>query len=318
MGYILASQATVPWCTLKSFPVTRCWSGAVVLASSRVKSVQPQKDMSLPSLSPDGRLVGVEGIEANTGEDVWIHDAHGSAKTRITVDPARDTRAIWSPDGTEIAYSSNQNGIFQIFITTTDAGGKSRLLLAGGQPLQGIPDDWSPNGKYIVYTETGRGICFVKRDEQGSWQAPSCLEKPPVDEEAGRFSPDTRFLAYCSNESGRPEIYVRTFPDGQKKWQVSRDGGTQPRWRKDGRELFFVRGDTLFAVAVSTGPTFAVGPAVRLFSNPALEWEFWHPTYDVSADGQRFVLIEYKGPLRKAAIRVVQNWFAEFRDRKPK
>ena len=180
MGYILASQAMVPWFTLKSFPVAKCWSGEIVPASI--------------------------------------------------------------------------------------AGGKSRPLLAGGQPVQGIPDDWSSNGKYIVYMAPGRGICFVKRDEQGAWQAPSCLQTPPADEEAGRFSPDNRFLAYCSNESGRPEIYVRAFPDGQKKWQVSRDGGTQPRWRKDGRELFFVRGDTLFAIAVSTGPTFSVGEAVRLFN----------------------------------------------------
>jgi hypothetical protein len=134
--------------------------------------------------------------------------------------------------------------------------------------------------------------------------------------QAGRFSPDGGFLAYCSEESGRAEVYVRSFPDGEKKWQVSQHGGSQPRWRKDGTELYYVRGDTLIAAKVTLTPGFAVGAAVTLFSNPALDWEYHHPTYDVSADGRRFVLIEPQGALRKASIRVVQNWFAEFRDRK--
>jgi len=278
---------------------------------------QPQKDMFLPSLSPDGRRVGVEGIEANTGEDIWIHDVATSAKTRVTLDPARDTRTIWSPDGREIAFASNRNGAYQIFITSSEAGGKFRPLLAGGKQVAGLPDDWSPDGRYIVYMgDVHPGLRILKRNDQGGWDA-TLLSSGTIYEGAGRFSPDGRFLAYCSNESGRWEVYVRSFPDGERKWPVSHLGGGQPRWRKDGTELYYVRGDTLIAVKVSLKPGFAQGEAVTLFSNPALDWEYGsYPTYDVFADGQRFVLIEPQAALRKASIRVVQNWFPEFRDRK--
>jgi Tol biopolymer transport system component len=178
-----------------------------------------------------------------------------------------------------------------------------------------MPDAWSPDGKYILYMpEHHSAICYIARISGGTWKAPPCREQPFLDM-AGQFSPDGRLLAYCSNESGRPEVWVRPFPYTGEKWRVSRTGGTQPRWSRKGNELYYVQVATLFRVKISTRPIFSSSVPVRLFSDPALNWEYWHPTYDVSADGKKFVMTEPSGDARKPVLRVVQNWFSEFRER---
>jgi Tol biopolymer transport system component len=270
---------------------------------------QPQKQMFLPSLSPDGQFVGVEGMEEATGEDVWIHEVARSTKTRLTLDPARDSRAIWSPDGKEIAFWSNRNGEAEIFTISRD--GQTRPVVIDGEPVRGFPDAWSQDGKYLVYA--GWNLCRLERKpDRSGWTNRTCWQNSSW-EAAASFSPDGRFLAYCSGESGTSEVYVRPFPDGGTKWRVSVNGGAQPRWRRDGRELFWVEGETLIATSVSTTPTFSMGAATRLFSDPNLDWSWMWPAYDVSPDGQRFVLTEASGAVRNATIRVVQNWFAEFK-----
>ena len=134
-------------------------------------------------------------------------------------------------------------------------------------------------------------------------------------EHSSKFSPDGRYLAYLSRESGRDEVYVRTFPGAEGKRQVSFNGGVQLRWSRDGKELFYVEGETLIAVSVTTEPRFEAGKAKRLFSDPNLTWqERTMPQYDVSPDGQRFVMIE-PAERSRPVIRVVQNWYEEFRDR---
>jgi eukaryotic-like serine/threonine-protein kinase len=303
---------------LEEFPRNRVLTWVNRAGAVLEETGQPQAEIAVPSLSPDGRLIGVEGVEGNTGADVWIHSATGSAKIRVTVHAARDSRAIWSPDGSEIAFWSDRNGSPEVFITSAVPGSTARPVLIGGLPLRGLPEDWSSDGKYLVYKPLGTtGMCYAERDGRSAWRAAVCAPpEPSVLEMAGRLSPDSRFLAYCSNQSGRPEIYVRPFPNANTKWQISREGGTQPRWRKDGKELFYVQRDTMIAVPVSTAPEFSTRTAARLFSSPALEWEWLLPIYDVSPDGRRFVLVEPKGPLRRPAIRVVQNWFAEFGHRR--
>ena len=141
----------------------------------------------------------------------------------------------------------------------------------------------------------------------------------PYAEGLAKLSPDGRFVVYQANESGRDEIYVRPFPEGGGRTAVSTNGGTQPRWSTDGKEIFYVEGSTLMAVQVSTRPDFSVGSVTRLFEHRALtpvaEWPF--ARYDVSADGRRFVL---PVPLddeaeQEVSIRLVENWYEEFRDR---
>ncbi len=130
----------------------------------------------------------------------------------------------------------------------------------------------------------------------------------------GTFSPEGRYEAYCSNESGQWAVYVQSFPAGGGKTKVSQDGGTQPRWGKNGKELFYVERDSLIAVAIDTTPSFAIRNYTRLFSNEYLARPWPVPAYDVSADGQRFVLIEPVGGALPFTIRVVQNWYEEFRN----
>ncbi len=139
----------------------------------------------------------------------------------------------------------------------------------------------------------------------------------PFAESAAQLSPDGRYVAYVSDESGQPEIYVRPFPKGEGKTTVSTNGGRQPRWSRDGKELFYAEGSTLVAVSVSTAPELSVGSATRLFEQPTLAGgpEDLYPQYDVSQDGQQFVFAQPVGEAKEPLIQVVQNWYEEFRDR---
>ena len=274
---------------------------------------QPQKKIFLPSLSPDGRYVGVEGVEESTGEDVWLHQVERPIKTRLTFDPARESRSIWSPDSREVAFWSDRNGPADLFVKAIDGSSEAVEVLA--TPPQGnYPEAWSPDGRHLLLQTVG--LHSLERRPDGTWAEPVPYTDGDSPEAAAQFSPDGRFVAYWSNESGTDEVYVRPFPRGPGKWLASQDGGSQPRWSRDGKELFYVKKDTLYTVAVSTQPTFTMGETTELFTSPDLEWAWRLPTYDVSLDGQRFVTVESIGEAPPARIRIVNDWFEEFRDRK--
>jgi dipeptidyl aminopeptidase/acylaminoacyl peptidase len=176
--------------------------------------------------------------------------------------------------------------------------------------------DWSQDGKYLFYVvadpETGEDIWYLERTGDGSgWEPHPFLQARSL-QTAAKLSPDGRYVVYLSEESGRREIYVQSFPEGGRKITVSSAGGVQPRWSRDGKELFYVEGGSLMAVAVSNVPSFSLGPAKRLFEHPSFT-AAPVPQYDVSADGQRFLVVEPVGG--GPSIRIVQNWFAEFKDR---
>ncbi len=186
------------------------------------------------------------------------------------------------------------------------------------------PTDWSKDGRYLAYRElapaTGFDIRYVELQSDGEVSEPVTFLATPASEWSARFSPDGRFVAYMSDESGSYQIYVRPFPDGAGQRQVSVNGGQQARWRSDGRELYYVEGDTLMAVSVSTESAFTLGQPQQLFESPDLiSGNASASTYDVSADGERFVTIaptedgDEEAALPK--IRIVQNWYEEFRDR---
>lgn len=136
-------------------------------------------------------------------------------------------------------------------------------------------------------------------------------------ENVPKLSPDGRFLAYVSDESGRYEIYIRSFPNGAGKWQVSVNGGTKPRWSRDGKELYYVESNALMAVPVSTGQGLTLGQPQKLFESADLRSAYTAPNYDVAADGQRFVTVApvEGGKTEPPKIRIVQNWYEESRDR---
>ncbi len=270
----------------------------------------PQRRISLPSLSPDGQLVGVEGTEDDTGVDVWLHDVHRRIKTRLTLDPARDSRCVWSPDGRRIVFWSNRNGGIDMFIKNADGSGEEEPLVTS--PLEDWPGTWSPDGKCLLFAQQGQLQCLDWNGE-GIQTGTHTYLRVPFLFQGTQFSPNGNFIAYSSVESSESQVYVRSFPDGTAKWQVSLGGGHQPRWSRDGKEIFYVRGQTLFSVPVRTEPSLSVGRPSELFSDRGLEWPYPQPTYDVSLDGQKFVTIETLGRVDRPHIRVTQNWFEAFR-----
>jgi Tol biopolymer transport system component/DNA-binding winged helix-turn-helix (wHTH) protein len=274
---------------------------------------KPAPLIAFPSLSPDGRSLAAQTAE-NANLDVWIYDLVRGARTRLTSHPATEILPVWSPDGTEVAFGSYRTGSIDIFLRRAD-GGAEETLLAGAVHHQRV-SDWSRDGQYILYTlldpEYGADLWYLKRDAKGNWQ-PHLFFRSPANENAPKLSPDGRYVAYVSNEAGRNEVYVRPFPEGARKWVISGNGGTQVRWARNGRELFYLEAQTLVSVPVRTVPTFEPGRPARLFSHPS--FTHWvDPNYDVSADGQRILLPETAGTEgSERLIRVVQNWFAEFR-----
>ena len=206
-----------------------------------------------------------------------------------------------------------------ILLRQADGSGEEQVLAA--TPRREALSDWSRDGKYLLYQmespENGFDLWYLERNEDGSGWEPYPFLQTPALEVVPRFSPDGRYVAYISNESGESEVYVQRFPAGGRRVTVSSNGGTKVRWSRDGKELFYVEGQTLVAVSVSSGSSFSVGSATRLFEHPGLRPGINYAPYDVSADGQRFILAEPVGEGAEAlepSIRVVQNWYEEFRD----
>ena len=282
---------------------------------------QPQPTISEPALSPDGRFVAVSASEGSLPADIWIQDISRSVKSRLSFAPEDESRPVWSPDGKEVAYSHRHSGQSDILVKPADGSGEAQPLVS----TEAFEDlcDWSADGTRILYVvidqKTGRDLWYLERKPDGSGYESHPFLQTPFNEDGARFSPDGRFVAYCSNESGRVSVYVRPFPEGGARWQVSSSEGRQPRWRRDGQEIFYVEGDTLIAVSVSTRPGFSVGKAARLFQNPTLPWtgNGFAIRYDVSPDGQRFVLCEPVAVAEEKppSIHIIQSWFAEFRGR---
>ena len=231
---------------------------------------QPQAAISEPALSPDAQLVAVSGTEGSP--DIWIHDISRSLKTRLNFAPEDESRPVWSPDGKQIAYSHRHSSQSDVLVKPADGSGEAQPLVS----TEAYEDlcDWSADGARILYQvndpKNGRDLWYLERKPDGSGYESHPFLQTPFNEDGARFSPDGRFVAYCSNESGEVGVYVRPFPQGGARWQVSSGAGQQPRWRRDGKEIFYVEGDTMIAVSVSTGPGFSVGKAARLFQNPNL------------------------------------------------
>ena len=272
---------------------------------------QPQDRIFTPMLSPDGSRVAVWGREGDS-DDIWIHDAARNLKIRVTSEPAWEDRPVWLPDGRRLAFASNRSGNADIFIQSP--GGDAEQLLSGEQAQ--YPEHWSPDGRYLLCDFIGerrRDIWYLRQAEGGAKYEAVPFLVTEFDEGEPNFSPDARFVAYSSDESGRREVYIRSFPGGDFKVQASTSGGSQPRWRGDGRELFYVEGETLMAVPVTPAPgaKAEVGAALRLFEHSGIARRPGQQ-YDVSRDGERFVVIEPTGGPPAPTIRLVQNWFVAF------
>jgi serine/threonine-protein kinase len=248
--------------------------------------------------SPDGRLLAIWVEEANG--TIFIHDLERGTTTRLAT--GFDNHVpVWSPDGRRLAFRSNRDGPFNIYWQAADGSDEAARLTSSEN--QQSPWSWSPDGKVLAFREfspeTGSDIWILPMDGTG---APESFLQSKHNEGAPDFSPDGRWIAYHSNESGRNEVYVRRFPDSGRKWQVSIDGGRLPRWNPTGGELFYSTGDHMMAVDVDTGGELALGTPRPLF-------EASPNNYGVMPDGNGFVMVSYResDPTRTELI-LVQNW----------
>ncbi len=277
--------------------------------------------IAYPGLSPDGSRVVVQ----DNDRDIWVHEVNRPIKTRLTTLPTWELYPSWSPAGDRIVFSSGAGGLGTRSLHMVRAdGSEGPVSFLESSEFRSYVTDWSSDGNTIlVWRQDLSGgsaakadIWYLKRKEDGGWEESLFLESEYADQLA-KLSPDGRFIAYDSNQSGEREIYIRSFPDATGLRRVSANGGAQVRWRTDGKELFYVEGDSLMAVPVATTSTLTIGAAEKLFSDDSLvirSGGSWL-TYDVTADGQRFILREAEAGTSDVKLRVVQNWFAEFQDR---
>ncbi len=281
---------------------------------------QPQPGLREFALSPDRRWVATT---ANEPASIWIHDLTRSTTTRLTFSnegPGGENRPSWAPSGREISYSTTEEPA-RMMRKLVDGSGESSLLVQSEYAM--VNADWSRDGRYVLFNgPSGQGtrsdILYVELEAGGGPYSPKVFLSTPAVESNPKLSPDSRFVAYTSNESGRSEVYVRPFPSGAGRWQVSLNGGKQPRWRNDGKELFYVENDTvMMAVPVSTaGQALTLGQPQQLFESADLNFRGngW-PQYDVSTDGQRFLTSTPVESDAAPTIHIVENWYEEFRNR---
>jgi len=271
---------------------------------------QPQETMALPELSPGGDRIAAIGYEGGTSS-VWVHEVARPAKTRVTFGSIAD-RAAWHSGGKWIAYTGPGPGSYDIFLISADGSGKPTLLVS--TPYPEFPYCWSSDGRRLLFNRNQAlgDLWYIEVDENGNPMAEKPILATEFDEYSPMLSPDDRFLAYASDKSGRHEVYVRTFPDGDRDWVISTEGGQQARWRGDGREIYYVDATgSLFVVPITLTPEFSPGRPERLFNHAETLQARGH-RYDVTPDGQRFLVVKVL-ERSKSVIRVVDNWFTELR-----
>ncbi len=258
---------------------------------------------SAPRVSPDGTRIAVEIAEGGTSS-IWVYEVAQKTLTKLTVTGSA-SRPLWTPDGSRLAYTSDVNGTPDIGWIRADGSALADTLLA--MPGRQLADEWSPDGRWLVYHQNNASVSRndIMLMSADSGRAVRPYLQTPNDEFAPAVSPDGRWLAYASDESGRNEIYVRSFPEPGGKVQISLDGGLEPRWSRSGRELFYRNGDRMMAASVVTTPAFSVQSRTELFRGNFTSFPF-HAQYDVTSDG-RFIMTQ--GPASSADLVVVLNWF---------
>jgi len=282
--------------------------------------------LMFPELSPDEQRVAVEQLDAQTGQpDIWLLDLSRGTNSRFTFGPQDNEFPIWSPDGQQIVVGSKRNRAVDLFAKSANDASEAVSMLK--TQATKYPTDWSPDGRFVLYenhTEKGNDLWILP---VGGDLTPFPFMESPFEAVDGRFSPDGRWIAYSSNKSGRDEIYVRSFaggPDGvehngshaSSEWQISNNGGSMARWRRDGKELFYLSDDLkMMAVEVNAGSsTFHGGPPQALFDVRSRGgFSGFACAYSVADHGRQFLITVGVGEGASVPITVVLNWLPQRR-----
>ena len=283
-------------------------------AGKQVGTVGPPGLCGSPAISPDGRRIAFD-FDNGPNRDIWTAEIGSGHVQRMTFDREVDHAPVWSPDGSRIVFDSHRSGLGDLYVKTV-SGASSENRLLGWKEATGATD-WSRNDAFIAFTswiQVNNADIWILPLQAGGKPFPYLQTKS--NENGARFSPDTRWIAYASDESGRAEIYVQPFdgasPASGGKFLISNGGGSQPVWRGDGKELFYLSLDNkLMAVEVDTKGTFRSREPKPLFVIDGLAR--WGPRnrYDVSPDGQRFLVSIVWRPTPPVPVNVFLNWPAQ-------
>ena len=265
-----------------------------------------------PRLSPDGQRVAVTIDESGSQE--WLLDTGRGSLSRLTLEGTYNGGSAWSPDGKRITFGSDRAGPRNLFWQPSDGSGNAERLLTDDRVQ--VASSWSPDGQNLAFEQTspntGWDIFVFRLSDR---KAEPFLQTR-ANEIAPRFSPDGRWIAYASDESGRYEVYVQPFPGPGGKWQISTQGGTEPVWARSG-ELFYRNGDKLMVAETTTHPNFSAGNPKLVFEQRYAAYQTL-PDYDVSADGQRFLFTKSGEEAQaRSEINVVVNWPEELKQKVP-
>ena len=262
-------------------------------------------------LSPDEKRVATQRI-VGANSDIWLLDLARGLPSRFTFDAATEDDPVWSPDGSTIVFSSTRNGRFDLYRKISSGAGNEESLSRSETDKEGT--DWSADSRFVLLDQGGANgaadIWILPLFGDGK---PYSLLQTPFSEYQAHFAPDGKWFAYTSNESGRAEVYVQSFPPSGGKWQVSTGGGAQPHWRRDGKELFYIAPDRkLMAVDVKLGATFETSAPKTLFQTQVVRYDAPN-RYVVTGDAQRFLVNSPVEEVSQTPITVVLNWTAQLK-----
>ncbi len=278
-------------------------------------------DYTNPALSPDDKRVAVGIRDLHSGKrNIWVFDLVRGTRTPLTFDPNDHLNPAWSPNGTRIAFSSDRKGMRDIYVTSASGGSQDEVLFESKDRHKSV-EDWSADGQFLFYSQQEKQVVvdpqpYSTTESQhdiyllplsGEDRRPITFLATPFREYQVRMSPDGRWVAYCSNESGRFEVYVQPFPTSGKKYQISNAGGEEPQWRGDGKELFYVAGTSVMAAEVRTkGAALDPGIPTKLFDvHLGVRARNRLAT---TKDGQKFLAVEPVGEDPRAPFTVILNW----------
>jgi eukaryotic-like serine/threonine-protein kinase len=264
-------------------------------------------------ISPAGDRVAVDTmIDGN--RDVWVIDVARAVPSRLTFDPAADWTPVWSPDGSQILFASGRTGGSHMFQRAASGVGSDRLVFKSDSSE--IPVSWSHDGRYVVFSrfKATAGVDTWLMSMAGEPTAKPFIESP-FDKAQARVSPDSRWISYVTNDSGTYQVVVQSFPDPNGgRWQITAQGGIEPKWKHDGRELYYLAPDgKLMAVPINPGPPFQTGSPSVLFQTPLVVGRSQAPRdrrYDVAPDGRFLIAVPTSAAATQASVTAVVNWTA--------